>query len=144
MARVGARNTTPEVRVRKAAHKLGLRFRLHKKDLPGTPDLVFPKLHTAVFVHGCFWHRHNGCKKASHPKSRIDYWHAKFNRNIERDRKAVADLIALGWKVAVIWECQTKDAVELSHRIRNICNQIARKDMAPPEIMKKMEHEGRI
>lgn len=120
MARVGSRNTTPELRVRKLAHRLGLRFRLHCKELPGTPDLVFPKFSIALFVHGCFWHHHLDCKKASLPKSRIEYWRAKFDRNVERDRVTTAALVALGWKVAVIWECQTKDAAELSRRLANL------------------------
>jgi DNA mismatch endonuclease, patch repair protein len=106
MSRVGGKNTSPEIRVRRAAHALGLRFRLHRKDLPGRPDLVFPKYGVAVFVHGCFWHRHAGCRKSSVPKSRVDYWAAKFEANIARDARVAADLAELGWSVATIWDSE--------------------------------------
>src|ERR1700674_762848 len=86
MSRVPARDTLAEMRLRRAAHALGLRYRLHRRDLPRTPDLVFPQHHVVVFVHGCFWHRHPGCKKASTPKSRTEFWQNKFDRNVERDR----------------------------------------------------------
>ena len=110
MSRVGGKNTTPEVRVRKAAHGLGLRFRLHRRDLPGTPDLVFPGRRVALFVHGCFWHRHSGCPKASNPGTRADYWAEKFRANVERDVRVKSELEASGWRAVVIWECETKDA----------------------------------
>ena len=118
MSRVGAKNTTPEVRVRKAAHGLGLRFRLHRKDLPGTPDLVFPGRRVALFVHGCFWHRHSGCPKASNPGTRADYWAKKFRSNVERDIRVKSELEASGWRVVVIWECETKDANGLMRILR--------------------------
>src|SRR5262245_46292388 len=88
MSRVKGKNTTPEMRVRKAAHGLGLRFRLHRKDLPGKPDIVFPKYRVAVFVHGCFWHRHKSCPKASMPKSNTSFWKHKFDQNVKRDKLA--------------------------------------------------------
>src|ERR1700730_6787194 len=106
MSRVRGRNTSRELRVRKAAHAVGLRFRLHRKDLPGTPDLVFPKMHLALFVHGCFWHRHPGCPKASFSSSQD--WADKFASNIARDARVASDLKRLGWRVVVIWECETK------------------------------------
>ncbi len=87
---------------------MGLRFRLHRKDLPGTPDIVFPRHRTVVFVHGCFWHRHRGCRKASTPKTRVEFWETKFAQNSRRDERNVAALEALGWRVFVIWECQTR------------------------------------
>lgn len=118
MRAVRRENTGPELVVRKAAHRLGLRFRLHRKDLPGTPDLVFPKHRTCVFVHGCFWHRHPGCKKASTPKTRRDYWLPKFDRNVERDREKEDALRRLGWRVVTIWECETRDPEELERRLR--------------------------
>ncbi len=118
MSRVGGKNTTPEVRVRKAAHGLGLRFRLHRKDLPGTPDLVFPGRRVALFVHGCFWHRHSGCPKASNPGTRADYWAKKFRSNVERDIRVKSELEASGWRVVVIWECETKDANGLMRILR--------------------------
>ena len=92
---------------------MGLRFRLHRKDLPGKPDLVFPKHKVALFVHGCFWHRHPGCKKATTPKTRVDYWIAKFAVNERRDKQNIRDLAALGWNVHIIWECETKDLDKL-------------------------------
>jgi len=107
MGQVRGRNTSPEIAVRKAAHGLGYRFRLHRKDLPGTPDLVFPRLRKVIFVHGCFWHRHRNCRLASFPKTRQEFWEAKFRRNVERDEQAVADLERLGWDVKVIWQCDT-------------------------------------
>ena len=115
MAGVRSRNTTPELVVRRIAHRMGLRFRLHRKDLPGCPDLVFPKHRLVVFVHGCFWHRHEGCRHASIPKSRTDFWMTKFAANVARDRRQEAALQALGWRVLVIWGCETRDkmAVEL-------------------------------
>jgi DNA mismatch endonuclease (patch repair protein) len=120
MSRVTAKNTTPEIRVRKAAHALGLRFRLHRRDLPGTPDIVFPSRRTVLFVHGCFWHRHPKCPKASIPKTRTKYWEEKFRTNTARDKKNRAALERLGWKVRVIWECETKDAQILARKLRRI------------------------
>ena len=109
MSRVKSRDTSPEMVVRREAHAMGLRFRLHRKDLPGTPDLVFPRYRTVVFVHGCFWHRHPGCKKAGMPKTRVEFWQEKFDRNVERAQRDVGRLLELGWSVGVIWECETKD-----------------------------------
>ena len=109
MSRVGGKNTTPEIVVRKIAHSLGLRFRLHRRDLPGTPDLVFPKWRTAIFVHGCFWHRHSGCAKASTPKTRTKYWRDKFKSNVGRDKRNTDLLRKHGWSVVTVWECETKD-----------------------------------
>lgn len=120
MSRVRGKHTSPEMRVRRAAHAMGLRFRLHRKDLPGTPDLVFPKHQVALFVHGCFWHRHRGCSKATVPKTRSSYWREKFASNRERDFIVHAALTALGWKVAVIWECKTKSPVELDEQLSAI------------------------
>src|SRR6056297_4136709 len=109
MSRIRGKHTGPEMRVRRAAHALGLRFRLHRQDLPGTPDLVFPKLRVALFVNGCFWHRHEGCSKAYSPKSNEDFWRAKFAANVERDARKAAALEAAGWMPVVIWECETAD-----------------------------------
>ena len=109
MSQVKAKDTSPEFRVRRKAHAMGLRFRLHRKDLPGTPDLVFPKYRAVVFVHGCFWHRHEGCSKASMPKSRVGFWREKFARNVERAGRDTRKLQELGWSVSVIWECETKE-----------------------------------
>lgn len=118
MSRVKSKNTSPEMRVRHVAHALGLRFRLYRKDLPGKPDLVFPKHKVAVLVHGCFWHRHQGCSKASMPKSRIGYWRRKFAANVRRDQAAEIELLRLGWRVLTIWECQTRDSIALVEMLR--------------------------
>lgn len=109
MSRVKGKNTLPEMRVRKLAHALGLRYRLHVGDLPGRPDLVFPKHRKIIQVNGCFWHRHEGCRKASTPSSRVEFWQNKFRRNVDRDRENLAALEASGWTPLVVWECETSD-----------------------------------
>ena len=106
MKAVGTENTGPEMTVRKALHRLGYRFRLHRKDLPGSPDIVLPKYKTVIFVHGCFWHRHKGCKKATTPKTNTEYWQAKFRQNVDRDKRNKRALEALGWRVVVVWQCE--------------------------------------
>ncbi len=125
MSRVRGKHTKPEMRVRQAAHALGLRFRLHRNDLPGRPDLAFPKHRVALFVHGCFWHRHRDCPKASTPKSRLDFWQAKFDANVLRDVRVSADLEALGWRVLTIWECESKKPEKLDAILKTML-QIAR------------------
>lgn len=117
MAGIRSRNTAPELAVRRIAHRMGLRFRLHRNDLPGRPDLVFPKHRMAVFVHGCFWHRHEGCRHASMPKSRTVFWTRKFAANVERDARQQAALSTLGWRVLVIWQCETTDEVAVERRL---------------------------
>lgn len=119
MAKIRGRDTGPELRVRRAAHALGLRFRLQRRDLPGTPDLVFPGRRIALFVHGCFWHRHSGCRFAYTPKSRIAFWQAKFDGNVARDRRKENELRAAGWTPVVIWECETRDPDQLAGIIRD-------------------------
>lgn len=106
MSRIRSSNTSPEVALRRALHALGFRFRLHRKDLPGKPDIVLPRYRTAIFVHGCFWHRHDSCKIATTPKSNTEFWQAKFDRNVVRDAKSRESLEAQGWKVLVVWECE--------------------------------------
>lgn len=120
MAKVRGKNTKPEMTVRRAAHALGLRFRLHRRDLAGTPDLIFPKRKIALFVHGCFWHRHDGCSKASTPKTRAAFWQAKFDRNTARDGRTVDALQAAGWTVATVWECETRAPAALIRQLRSI------------------------
>ena len=117
MAGIRSRDTAPELVVRRIAYRMGLRFRLHRKDLPGQPDLVFPKHRLAVFVHGCFWHQHEACRYAHIPKSRTEYWKDKFNRNVARDRRNEQALRTLGWDVLVIWECETWEAMRIRQRL---------------------------
>jgi DNA mismatch endonuclease (patch repair protein) len=106
MARIHGVNTSPELAVRRFLHERGFRFRLHRRNLPGRPDIVLPKLHMAIFVHGCFWHRHPGCKKASTPSTRKAFWKAKFDANVERDKRKAAELRDRGWTTITIWECE--------------------------------------
>lgn len=107
MSLIRGKDTKPEMLVRRAVHAMGFRYRLHVSNLPGTPDLVFPRLRKAIFVHGCFWHRHAGCTLARVPKSKLDFWIPKLNGNRERDIKNNKALLRDGWRVKVIWECQT-------------------------------------
>lgn len=111
MAGIRGRNTRPELLLRRELHARGLRFRLHRKDLPGSPDLVFPRYKAVVFVHGCFWHRHDDCRYASTPATRTEFWQKKFAANVARDRKVEDDLTTLGWRVAVVWECALRKGV---------------------------------
>jgi DNA mismatch endonuclease, patch repair protein len=108
MAAIKGKDTGPELAVRKVIHAAGFRFRLHKKDLPGCPDMVLARYRTVVFVHGCFWHHHQGCADATMPKSNTDYWNRKLSRNVERDVKNKKALEALGWNVFVVWECSIR------------------------------------
>lgn len=108
MSHCRGKNTKPEKVVRSVLHEMGYRFRLHRRDLPGSPDIVLPKYKTAIFVHGCFWHRHSGCKKATMPKDNADYWTRKMAENIERDERKQHALLDLGWNVAVVWQCATE------------------------------------
>jgi DNA mismatch endonuclease, patch repair protein len=115
MAAIGPKDTAPEMRVRRYLHALGLRFRIHDRRLPGKPDIVLPSLRAIIFVHGCFWHRHQGCRYATSPSSNIDFWERKFRRNVERDAAKTAALRAEGWRVHVVWECETQDELALEN-----------------------------
>lgn len=117
MSRIRGKDTGPEMRVRRMAHALGYRFRLHRRDLPGSPDLVFPSHRKVIFVHGCYWHRHQGCRYAYSPKSNTTFWQSKFDGNVIRDRRAIDSLEALGWDVLVVWECETQNMEALSLRL---------------------------
>ena len=120
MRAVRSTGTTPAMRVRRAVHALGGRYRLHRKDLPGTPDLVRPRRRLVLFVHGCFWHGHGCARGAREPKTNADYWRAKIARNRARDEAARAALIAGGWRVETLGECETRDATALSERLTRI------------------------
>ena len=117
MARVLDKNSKPEIVVRQLVHALGYRFRLHRRNLPGTPDLVFPSAQKAIFVHGCFWHRHKGCSRATTPTIRAAFWRDKFTRNVERDSRKAKALRGIGWKILVVWECETFDPKPLATRL---------------------------
>ena len=117
MSRIRSKNTNPEMIVRSMLHQMGFRFRLHRKDLPGKPDIVLPKYKTVVEVRGCYWHRHDGCKFAYTPKSNTEFWQEKFRRNVERDHMNEEKLKELGWKVIVIWECEVKDFLLLKRKL---------------------------
>lgn len=117
MSRIRGQGTQPELTVRKLAHAAGLRFRLYRKDLPGSPDLVLPRWRLAVFVHGCFWHRHAACRRASVPSTRPEFWQAKFDRNQARDHRVATKLHALGWRVLVIWECECREPSKVREKL---------------------------
>ena len=106
MSRIKGRDTKPELKLRSSLHRAGFRFRIHVTDLPGKPDIVLPRYRTAVFVHGCYWHRHPGCKEATTPKTNVTFWQGKFNDTVARDSRNRAALHTLGWKVLVAWECE--------------------------------------
>ncbi len=117
MSAIRGKDTKPEIVVRRVAHRLGYRFRLHRQDLSGRPDLVFPRLRKVVFVHGCFWHMHSCRKGCVTPKTNADFWQAKRAGNVARDRRTVRRLRADGWKVLVLWECQTRDTDAVRDRL---------------------------
>jgi DNA mismatch endonuclease (patch repair protein) len=143
MRRIRGRDTRPEWAVRRVAHGMGYRYRLHDKGLPGSPDLVFSARRKVVFVHGCFWHAH-GCAAGQHPKTRPEYWAARFARNKERDSRNLTDLAEQGWQALVVWECETKDAGALRERLADFLGcpatnpnrggqaRAATSDMSPP------------
>lgn len=124
MSRIKGRNTKPERVVRSLLHRMGYRFRLHRTDLPGKPDIVLPKYKSVIFVHGCFWHRHKDCKFAYTPKSRTDFWIKKLESNANRDQKIIGELTALGWKVITVWECDLRVPGQLSSRLDAYLKQV--------------------
>ncbi len=118
MSRIRSKDTKPEIIIRSLLHRMCFRFRLHRKDLPGKPDIVLPKYKVVIFVHGCFWHRHTGCPRAHIPKTNIAYWEEKFRKNKRRDCDYQRKLKKLDWKVLVVWECQTKDSNQLAQKLK--------------------------
>jgi DNA mismatch endonuclease (patch repair protein) len=132
MSRIRSRDTSPERAVRSLLHRLGYRFRLHRKDLPGTPDIVLPRMRVAIFVHGCFWHRHHGCKLAYTPKSNVSFWTGKFEGNVQRDAKKKFLLKSVGWRVFTVWECETKTPGKLRSRLRRRL-----KSVRPPQLLRR-------
>ncbi|HIB44038.1 MAG TPA: DNA mismatch endonuclease Vsr [Nitrospina sp.] len=120
MSKIRSKNTKPEIAVRSKLHKAGYRFRLHVKGLPGKPDIVLPKYNTIIFINGCFWHRHKGCEYAYKPKTRVDFWNQKLNRNIKRQDEVIKELRDLEWKVLVIWECEVGNEKLIRDRFKLI------------------------
>ena len=117
MRRIQSSNTKPEVLVRRLLHRIGFRYVLHRRDLPGVPDLVFPSRRKIIFVHGCFWHQHSNCIDGRIPKSRVRYWRTKLVRNVQRDKKNIRLLRRHGWRVAIVWECELAEIEKLSDRL---------------------------
>ena len=122
MSAIKSKNTKPEIAVRKLLHSMGYRFRLHRKDLPGSPDIVLPKYKTIIFVHGCFWHRHENCKYASTPKTRKEFWKSKFKANVKRDKEIQEKIKNIGWKSVVIWECELKSTKQIKQKFLELKN----------------------
>ncbi len=123
MSQIKAENTKPELTFRSLLHKQGYRYSLFRKDLPGKPDLTMKKYKSVIFIHGCFWHRHKNCKRATTPKSNTTYWNAKFKRNVDRDKENIIKLKRMGWRVFVIWECELKNPKETLNKIIKQINQ---------------------
>ena len=124
MSRIRGKNTKPEILVRKGLHARGFRFRLHNKKLPGSPDVVLPKYGVAIMINGCFWHGHRGCRYATRPKSNVEFWESKIARNRHRDEVTEAHLLALGWHVITIWECELRGADNTAERIDKLVKEI--------------------
>lgn len=138
MSRIRSKDTKPEIIVRSLLHNLGYRFRLHRKDLPGSPDIVLPKYRTVVLVHGCFWHRHQGCKYSYSPKSKKAFWEKKFQSNVLRDEQNTSKLEDLGWNVVIVWECETADIDLLTNKLHeelSRCNQNIQTQNSPEDIL---------
>lgn len=124
MSRIRSGNTKPEIALRKALHRLGFRFSLHGTRLPGKPDIVLTKYKTAIFVHGCFWHRHPGCKVATTPKSNTEFWTGKFSRNVARDLRVTKQLEDEGWQVIIAWECEVENSSKATPMATAIANKL--------------------
>lgn len=122
MGRIRARDTQPELTVRRLLHSMGYRYRLHRRDLPGNPDLVLHGRRKVIFVHGCFWHQHSGCRHNRVPDSNRDYWEPKLARNVRRDREARTALVDMGWDVMIVWECETSEQRGLRKRLQQFLN----------------------
>ncbi|WP_379921631.1 very short patch repair endonuclease [Erythrobacter sp. R86502] len=120
MSGIRGANTKPELNVRRRLHAAGFRYGLHRKDLPGRPDLVMPRHDAVIFVHGCYWHRHPGCRLATTPSTRTDFWTAKFTANQERDRRNIAELRDRGWRVAIVWECGVRTATDADEAVNEL------------------------
>ncbi|MBK3801833.1 DNA mismatch endonuclease Vsr [Azospirillum brasilense] len=125
MRRIRSKDTAPEMAVRRLVHSMGYRYRLHRRDIPGKPDLVFPGRRKVIFIHGCFWHQHPGCREGRPPKSNTAYWVPKLERNKERDQAAYKQLAALGWDTLVVWECETHDVPALAEILTSFLERVS-------------------
>jgi DNA mismatch endonuclease (patch repair protein) len=132
MARIGPRHTKPEMVVRSLVHRLGFRFRLHRRDLPGRPDLVLKRHRLVIFVHGCFWHRHEGCLNCTTPKTRTAFWLTKFAQNVARDARTTRALRRAGWRVVTIWECETERPSSVERRLLRVLRREPRPSIRAP------------
>lgn len=119
MAEVKSKNTKPEILVRSLLHKMGYRFRFHRRDLPGNPDIILPKHKKVIFVHGCFWHGHENCQRSKRPTTNIEFWNIKLDKNIERDHKNISELKLLGWQSMIIWTCEIKELITLKDKLQS-------------------------
>lgn len=128
MSRVKGRDTKPELLVRAVVHRMGYRFRVHRRDLPGNPDIVLPRHRKVIFVHGCFWHGHEGCRRATRPATNEPFWNQKLDSNIERDERFKTELRRLGWKVLVVWECETHKPEKLISKLSSFLDGQTNKD----------------
>ncbi len=126
MSRIRSKDTKPEVMLRSALHRIGFRFRKNDSRLPGNPDIVLPKYHTVIFVHGCYWHRHKGCKKATTPKTNTEFWTKKFAENVNRDKEVKKDLENRGWRVTVVWECELETKKKLWDKVQELSTLISK------------------
>lgn len=124
MCRVKGRDTKPEILVRSLIFHMGFRFRLHRRDLPGTPDIVLPRHRKVIFVHGCFWHGHNSCPRSKRPTTNEDFWNNKLDGNIERDKRYCMELRQMGWKVLIVWECETRSAEKLLQKLEGFLHDV--------------------
>lgn len=119
MSRVKGRDTKPEILVRSFIHHMGFRFRVHRRDLPGNPDIVLPRYRKVIFIHGCFWHGHKNCPRSKRPSTHRSFWNKKLDGNIERDERYRRELLQMGWKVLVVWECETRTPEKLLRKLEN-------------------------
>lgn len=129
MRKVRSKDTSAELAARSLIHGMGYRYRLHDKRLPGSPDLVFRSRRSAIFIHGCFWHKHKGCSKARTPKTNVAYWDEKFRANVERDRRNVRELRSQGWKVLVIWQCELKEPENVARLVEDFLEKGAEREI---------------
>lgn len=144
MAKIRSKDTKAEIAVRSCLHRLGYRFRLHDRRLPGSPDIVLPRLRTVILVHGCFWHRHSNCKFAYTPKTRPEFWTEKFEKNKARDKLVRDSLRKLGWRVEIIWECETESQERLVRKLERIMYRVdGDPGTARPRMVHRPVNKGR-